>query len=963
MKRILIVDDLEQNRYLLEATLRGYGYETISAPDGAEALATARRHPPDLVISDILMPVMDGFALCREWRADERLRVIPFIFYTATYTDPKDEQLALDLGADRFVLKPQEPQVMNEIVRAVLVGGAKTAGTGAAKVSPDEIVTLREYNEALVRKLEKKLTDLEATHQRLQEDSRQRKEAEASLRESESKYRTLIERMGEGLVHVDDDDMIRFVNPRICQMLGYSEAELLGQHASTLLNREEDRAAMAERNRNRSHGISEGYEIHLRKKSGEFLCAWNSATPVTTADGQLSGSMAIIADITDRKRAEERSSQSQLRLESIIHSVDGIVWEADAQTFQFTFASQQAERILGYPVARWLNEPTFWKDHIHPEDRDAAVQFCLAATARLEAHQFEYRMMAADGRVVWLKDIVTVSAEGGRPAKLLGIMVDITASKRADAVKETMLSLATRLAAASTPREAAGIIFKAADQLWDWDAGTLDVYSPADDRVWAVMYYDIVDGKRREIPAFQEADEPSLRMRRIMRAGPELILRTPPYTQKTDSVLFGDTSRLSAAILCVPIHSQGPPVGVLSIQSYTPNAFIESDLKLLQGLADQCGGTLERIRATEALRASEDRLRRVVETIDEVVWVGEPGRIEATYLSPAFERIWGRTVASVMRQPELLLQIVWEEDRPRFLAALAQQAAGQPTSLEYRIVRPDGEVRWIWDRGVPLRDGAGRLVSVNGAAMDITERKQAEQKLARSHEQLRALLTRLRRTREEERTRVSREIHDELGQLLTGLKMDVRWLERKLSEPGLPLAFNPLLDRAVEASELADLIITTVQKIAAELRPGTLEKLGLEAALTHEAIRFQERFGVRCTVTGAGSWPVLPPEVANEMFYICQEALTNVVRHARATHVEIHLRTEDDTALLEVRDDGVGLAEAELNSPRSLGLIGMSERAVQCGGVIAFSRNEPRGTRVVVRIAVTSGGNCVPRYS
>ena len=156
MKRILIVDDMEQNRYVLEATLRGYGYEVVTSHNGTEALAAARAQPPDLVISDILMPVMDGFALCRAWQADERLRRIPFIFYTATYTDPKDEQLALDLGADRFVLKPQEPQVMHEIVRAVLASGAKTAGAAFAKVRPDEIVTLREYNEVLVRKLEKK---------------------------------------------------------------------------------------------------------------------------------------------------------------------------------------------------------------------------------------------------------------------------------------------------------------------------------------------------------------------------------------------------------------------------------------------------------------------------------------------------------------------------------------------------------------------------------------------------------------------------------------------------------------------------------------------------------------------------------------------------------------------------------------------------------------------------------------
>ena len=233
---------------------------------------------------------------------------------------------------------------------------------------------------------------------------------------------------------------------------------------------------------------------------------------------------------------------------------------------------------------------------------------------------------------------------------------------------------------------------------------------------------------------------------------------------------------------------------------------------------------------------------------------------------------------------------------------------------------------------------------------EIDERRQAETELLASRGQLRALLTRLQRAREEERVRVSREIHDELGQLLTGLKMDVRWLERKLSQPDLPPALNPLLDRAVAASALADATIATVQKIAAELRPGALDQLGLAAALTHEARRFQERSGVPCAVTVAESWPVLPPETASELFYICQEALTNVARHAHAKGIEITLRTEGNDALLEVVDDGVGLPDADLNAPRSLGLTGMRERAGQCGGTISFTRNEPQGTRVAVRL-------------
>ena len=118
--------------------------------------------------------------------------------------------------------------------------------------------------------------------------------------------------------------------------------------------------------------------------------------------------------------------------DKLVESIDGIVWEADATTFQFTFVSPQAERLLGYPRDRWLAEPTFWQDHIHADDRDDAVASCLAATAALRAHDFEYRMVAADGRHVWIRDIVAVEADSGRAKTLRGIMMDVTARKTAE---------------------------------------------------------------------------------------------------------------------------------------------------------------------------------------------------------------------------------------------------------------------------------------------------------------------------------------------------------------------------------------------------------------------------------------------------------------------------------------------------------------------------------------------------
>jgi CheY-like chemotaxis protein/rhodanese-related sulfurtransferase len=167
MTKILIADDNSLNLYLLESILKGYGYDEVSsATNGAEALDAARQDIPDLIISDIFMPVMDGFALCMEWKGDERLKKIPFIFYTATYTNPKDEQFALSLGAERFLIKPQDPETLIRVVREVL---AESVSETSAKAGLKEVDALQQYSEVLFRKLEQKAAQLEKAEADLKE--------------------------------------------------------------------------------------------------------------------------------------------------------------------------------------------------------------------------------------------------------------------------------------------------------------------------------------------------------------------------------------------------------------------------------------------------------------------------------------------------------------------------------------------------------------------------------------------------------------------------------------------------------------------------------------------------------------------------------------------------------------------------------------------------------------------------
>lgn len=233
---------------------------------------------------------------------------------------------------------------------------------------------------------------------------------------------------------------------------------------------------------------------------------------------------------------------------------------------------------------------------------------------------------------------------------------------------------------------------------------------------------------------------------------------------------------------------------------------------------------------------------------------------------------------------------------------------------------------------------------------EIGKRQRTEEALRSSHEKMRKLSAHLETVREEERKKIAREVHDELGRLLTALKFDLSWLAKRVpAEPGDLAAKVGAMDRLIDDS------ITTVQRISAELRPRLLDDLGLVAAIEWQAQEFTTRTGMPCAVVAAGDGIEIGQQGATVLFRIFQECLTNIIRHAGASRVDVSLDRTGGGIVLEVADNGRGITEAEISSPHAYGLMGMQERASLHGGEALITGEAGKGTRV--RVSIPTGGN------
>jgi PAS domain S-box-containing protein len=307
-----------------------------------------------------------------------------------------------------------------------------------------------------------------------------------------------------------------------------------------------------------------------------------------------------------------------------------------------------------------------------------------------------------------------------------------------------------------------------------------------------------------------------------------------------------------------------------------------------------------------------------------------------------FARFLGGRLQSVIGSS--MLDLVWPDDHPK-LNALLRRAAERNCRGEIRLQSRKGTCLSFHLSLNPLRLNNTRAVCL--IASDLSEMKRAEQALRASSEQFRNLAAHLLSVREEERTRISREVHDELGQSLTAVKMDLAWLAGRL-----PQRNGEMLKRIRATGQLADSIIQSIRRISTELRPPVLD-LGLAAAVEWQVQEFQARSGVQCKARLLIR-EVVTSNVSTAMFRIFQETLTNVGRHAKATRVEVVLQKQQDRLVLLIHDNGRGFDLVDTSLSKSLGLLGMRERAAVLGGQVDISSTPGKGTTVAAWIPLSS---------
>jgi|GEM_PF-1903561 len=611
----------------------------------------------------------------------------------------------------------------------------------------------------------------------------------------------------------------------------------------------------------------------------------------------------ILRDITERKNQEERILDYIDKLKTAQKIAKLGYWEFDLQNNKLTWSDQVYEIWENHPQKFDVTFENFFQT-IHPDDREkfsAEQENVLNGKKPLE---IEHRIILKNGKVKWVIERgYLIKNEKGEPLLLEGTVQDITEQKQIEVelreqynfINTALENLPIGIAVNKLDTGEVTLMNKQFSKIYGWPKKELENIESFFEKVYPDENY------RTEMKTLILKDIESGNLKRMNWDGVKITTR----------------------------KGQERIVNAKNIPVYEQNLMISSVLDVT-----------EKTMAEQQLALSNERYEYVTKATFDAIWDWDLIK-NSIYWGEGFKNIFGHNIENT--PGNYWYDHVHPDDVDRVKQSINSLIKSNRLNwqAEYRFMHKNGDYRYVKDRGIILRNVERKALRFIGAMQDITPQKEYEQKLIDVNQKLRNLSAYLQEAREEERISIAREIHDELGQQLTGIKLDAAWLK------------NIIIKQAPEDTERSERLIESINKaindvrrVASNLRPGVLDDLGLEAAIEWQSQKFQEQTAIKCTIKSKNLSGNYKKEINTAVYRIYQEALTNVMRHAKASEVHTLLYEDNNELILEVKDNGIGIQEKDKNNSHSLGITGMRERALMMNGRFFIQNQKNGGTKV-----------------
>ena len=760
-------------------------------------------------------------------------------------------------------------------------------------------------------------------------DITERKQAEEALQESEERFRQLYQQAPLGYQSLEGEGCFVDINQAWLDLMGYSRDEVIGHWFGDFLAPQEVDAF-----RQRFQCFKAAGEVHVDlemvQRTGSKIIVHIDGKTGHDENGQFKQTHCILHDITWRKQAE---AALRLEKENFRHSLDdsplGLrIVTAEGDTI---YANQTILNYYGYDSLEELRK-TPLKDRYTPESYlQAQERKRQRESGDLSATEYEISIVRKDGGIrrlqVFRKEILW---DGARQFQV--ICNDITEARRAELENQVIYEITRGVSTTSNLDELLKLIHHSLMKVVYAENCFVALHNQ-ETGLFSFPYF--VD-KHDPVPLPASLEKSCtayvFRTKRPMLISQEIF---DNLKEQNEIELIGSPS---PSWIGIPLEAPTGIIGVLVLQHYEKeNVYSEDDVKFLYSSGNHIAIAIQRKQAEEALRESEERFRNLSSISNEGIMIQEGGVILEA--NKAFTDLVGYNDPARLIGKKGMEVFPFTPGSEQIIQKLLR--SGSTENYDINLIGHDGRIILCETSGcnIIVRGRTARLVRMQ----DITKREQAEEEIRKSKKLLEDLHKHLNEILENERALISREIHDQIGQSLTVLKLDLNWIRKYINT-------NP--EAVAKLKDMIDLVSNTikdVQRISSDLRPGILDDLGLVSAIEWYCDEFEKRTGIKCNLKLDDS-DYSDSQINLTFFRVLQEILTNVIRHAKASSVNIKLQKQNKGITMTIKDDGIGIPEEKLRSVKSLGLISMRERVKQFNGTIDISSKKDNGTKLVIFI-------------